>query len=270
MRAPSAGQGTLTRRAGGAVVAPEAPGPATRRAPGAPGDRAQESAPGTGARSAYSAESQRHDRMRRQERMLLGIGLMASVAVHFGLFVWTPSFRTADLGTSNEAMESIQLPPDVKIPPPPKAVARPATPKVAEADVSPELTIAPTTLEANPASALPPPPPGAKMNPSDRPTFIPYDVGPQLLNRGEIEKLVVRYYPPALRAAGIGGTVLVWAYVDETGKVTRTLVKASSGYQDMDAAAMRVVDAMNFKPALNRDARIGVWISQKISMNVQN
>jgi len=208
--------------------------------------------------------------MRHRERRLLGVGLLASVAVHFGLFVWTPSFRTADLRTSNEAMESIQLPPDVKIPPPPRAVARPATPRVAEADVSPELTIAPTTLESNPASALPPPPPSAKMNPEDRPTFIPYDVAPRLLNRDEVEKLVVRYYPPALRSAGIGGTVLVWAYVDESGRVTRTLVKASSGYQDMDAAAMRVVDAMQFKPALNRDSRIGVWISQNISMAVQN
>ncbi|HKK27202.1 MAG TPA: energy transducer TonB [Gemmatimonadota bacterium] len=270
MRAPSAGQGTLATRTGGAVVAPESPRPATRPAPGRPGDRTRQKASERSARSTSAAESRRHERIRNQERTLLGIGLVASVAVHFGLFVWTPSFHTADLGTSNEAMESIQLPPDVKIPPPPKAVARPATPRVAEAEVSPELTIAPTTLEANPASALPPPPPGAKMNPEDRPTFIPYDVAPRLLNRGEIEKLVVRYYPPALRAAGIGGTVLVWAYVDENGNVTRTLVKASSGYQDMDAAAMRVVDAMRFKPALNRDARIGVWISQKISMNVQS
>ncbi|HKK08833.1 MAG TPA: energy transducer TonB, partial [Gemmatimonadota bacterium] len=185
------------------------------------------------------------------------------------LFAWSPSFRAAELGTSNEAIRTIELPPDVKIPPPPQAVARPATPKVAETDVSPELTIAPTTMEANPASALPPPPPNVKAAPEDRPTFIPYDVAPRLTNRDEIERLVIRYYPPDLRSAAIGGSVIVWAYVDARGTVTRTLVKTTSGYPSMDAAALKVVDAMRFEPALNRDTPIGVWISQKVSMSVR-
>lgn len=216
-----------------------------------------------------AAQTRRGRRLRSRERTLLAIGLTASVGLHFALFAWSPSFQTASLGTTNEAIQTIELPPDVKIPPPPQAVARPATPKVAETDVSPELTIAPTTMEANPASALPPPPPSVKARPEDRPTFIPYDVAPKLLNRDEIEKLLVRYYPPDLRSAAIGGSIIVWAYVDAQGAVTRTLVKDSSGYPSMDAAALKVVDAMQFKPALNRDAPIGVWISQKVSMSVR-
>lgn len=270
MRVPSAGQETLVERTGGAVVAPESPPPTTHRTRGVPEERAREEASRPRAPTAFAVEARRHELMRDKERMLLGLGLVASVAVHFGVFVWTPSFHTTDLGTSNEALESVQLPPDVKIPPPPRAVARPATPRVAEVDVSPELTMARTTLEANPASELPPPPPAANMSPDARPTFIPYDVGPRLLNRDEVQNLVRRNYPPSLRAAGIGGAVLVWAFVDANGRVTRTLVKSSSGYQDMDAAAMRVVQAMRFQPALNRDTRVGVWIAQKISMAVQN
>lgn len=208
-------------------------------------------------------------RLRARERTLLAAGIVASVGVHFALFAWSPSFHTEQLGTANRAIQTIQLPPDIKIPPPPQAVARPATPKVATADVSPELTIAPTTMEANPASALPPPPPNVKARPEDRPTFIPYDVAPELLNRDQIETLLVRYYPPDLRSASIGGSVIVWAYVNAQGKVTRALVKTTSGYPSMDAAALRVVNEMRFKPAQNRDRPIGVWISQKVSMSVR-
>jgi protein TonB len=216
-----------------------------------------------------SLEETRYARLASRERLLLAVGLLASVGVHAFLFAWSPSFHTADLSTSSTALQTIQLPPDVKIPPPPQAIARPATPKVAATDVSPELTIAPTTLEANPASTLAPPPPAVRSRPEDRPTFIPYDVAPELLNRDEIERLILRNYPRALRDVGIGGTVILWAYVDTKGHVVKSLVKTSSGYPSIDEAALGVVHVMRFKPAINRDQPIAVWISQKVSMTVQ-
>jgi len=204
-----------------------------------------------------------------QQRIVLGVALLASVGIHTAIFSWSPSFQTENLSTTSRALQTIQLPPDVKIPPPPQSIARPATPKVAATDVSPELTIAPTTLEANPASALPPPPPAVGQNPADRPTFIPFDVPPKLLNRGEIERLLVRLYPPSLRDVGIGGAVIVWAYVDVKGNVLKTFIKDSSGYPSMDEAAAQVVQQMHFKAAINRDQPIAVWISQKVTMSVK-
>jgi TonB family protein len=213
-------------------------------------------------------EDERREGVVHQQRLVLGLALLASVGIHAAIFSWSPNFHSDSMATSSRALQTIRLPPDVKIPPPPQSIARPATPKVAATDVSPELTIAPTTLEANPASALPPPPPAVGGNPADRPTFIPFDVPPRLLNKGEIERLLVKLYPASLRDVGIGGAVVVWAYVDVQGKVLKTFIKDSSGYPNMDAAAAQVVQQMQFKPAINRDQPIAVWISQKVTMSV--
>ena len=71
----------------------------------------------------------------------------------------------------------------------------------------------------------------------------------------------MRYYPPLLRDAGIGGTVNVWFFIDETGRVQRTLIHQSSGYDAFDEAALQVADQMEFTPAYNRDQRVKVWVS---------
>ncbi|HEY8483086.1 MAG TPA: energy transducer TonB, partial [Longimicrobiales bacterium] len=65
---------------------------------------------------------------------------------------------------------------------------------------------------------------------------------------------------PFLREAGIGGTVIVWFFIDETGTVRRTLIKESSGYEALDQAALKVADIMQFTPALNLDQKVKVWI----------
>jgi TonB family protein len=246
--------------------------PAVRK-PGRPTDTTERPAPARPATRAASGtagvEGERRERLVSQQRLVLGVALLASVGLHVAIFTWTPSFHSESMATSSRALQTIQLPPDVKIPPPPQSIARPATPKVATTDVSPELTIAPTTMEANPASALPPPPPAVGGNPADRPTFIPFDVPPKLLNKAEIERLLVKLYPASLRDVGIGGAVVVWAYVDVKGAVLKTVIKDSSGYPSMDAAAAQVVQQMRFKPAINRDQPIAVWISQKVTMSVQ-
>ena len=88
------------------------------------------------------------------------IGLLIAVALHFGLFVFVRPFEAADLGMVAEEMTAISLPPEVRIPPPPEQIARPATPRVASVEISEDITIAPTTFETNPVENLPPPPSG--------------------------------------------------------------------------------------------------------------
>ncbi len=194
------------------------------------------------------------------------VGLLGAVALHFGLFILVRPFEAADLGVVNEELEAITLPPEVKIPPPPEQIARPATPRVAQVDVSEDVTIAPTTFETNPVENLPPPPSGG--SPADRPSFIPYDTPPRLTNVSQIRALLQRYYPRNLKDAGIGGRVELWLYVNEQGRVEKSQVKTSSGNTQLDEAAGRVATEMNFTPAKNRDRVTAVWVSQWVTFEV--
>jgi TonB family protein len=92
------------------------------------------------------------------------------------------------------------------------------------------------------------------------PTFTPYTLAPELTNRDEITRLLVRQYPPLLRDAGIGGRVLVWVFIDDKGAVLKTQVKAGSGYDALDQAALAVASSMKFRPAMNRDKHVPVWV----------
>lgn len=72
---------------------------------------------------------------------------------------------------------------------------------------------------------------------------------PKLRNPSEVEQALKRYYPPLLRDAGIGGTVMVLFWIDETGTVRRHEVAKSSGHPALDAAAQSVAATMEFEPA---------------------
>jgi len=101
------------------------------------------------------------------------------------------------------------------------------------------------------------------------PTFTPFTVAPVLKNAEEVQRALERYYPPLLRDAGIGGTVLVWFLIDESGKVIGTQVNTSSGYEELDQAALKVGGVMRFSPAYNRDQRVRVWVALPITFVVR-
>ncbi|HEX9108338.1 MAG TPA: energy transducer TonB, partial [Longimicrobiales bacterium] len=102
--------------------------------------------------------------------------------------------------------------------------------------------------------------PAIAMNIEAAPTFTPYTVRPELLNREEVRLALVRFYPPLQRGAGVEGTTLLWALVDTAGMVKQTRVRTSSGVPSLDQAAQQVAAVMRFSPALNHDARVQVWI----------
>ncbi len=101
------------------------------------------------------------------------------------------------------------------------------------------------------------------------PTFTPYSVAPSILNRADIVRAMEREYPPLLRDAGIGGTVRVYFFIDENGRVQDRQIDESSGHQALDAAAMAVFDIYRFSPALNRDKAVPVWVSFSITFQVR-
>jgi periplasmic protein TonB len=188
--------------------------------------------------------------------------LAMAAVIHLVMFAFWPEMTAADMSGSSEELVSIELPPEIDIPPPPEQIARPATPVVSSAEIDDDITIAPTTFESNPIENLPPPPTasGAGDDISRAPTFTPMTVRPELQNTREIQRALERNYPPLLRDAGIGGTPVVWFFIDENGRVLRTQLSRSSGYDALDAAAIQVANQMQFSPALNRDKRVQVWV----------
>ena len=195
--------------------------------------------------------------------------IMATV-IHFSFFYFFPELTAEDVSYTADELEAIELPPDIEIPPPPEAIARPATPVIATADIDEDITIAPTTFEENPVEDLPPPPEEvAQTDLSAAPTFTPFTVRPDIRNRNDVARALEREYPPLLRDAGIGGSVQVWFFIDEEGAVQNTIINESSGHQALDDAAMRVADIIQFSPALNRDKRVPVWISLPITFTTR-
>jgi TonB family protein len=197
----------------------------------------------------------------------VGVGVITAVAVHFAFFTLFPNLQAADLTSTLDEIEAIELPPEVHVPPPPEVIARPATPKVAATTVDEDVTIAPTTFESNPVENLAPPPTDA-ARPEDRPTFIPYDVPPKLLNPDEIRKKLSSSYPATLREAKIEGRVILWIFIDKEGTVLKSQVQVTSGFTKMDQVALDVANAMRFAPAKNRDKTTPVWVQQAIDFEV--
>jgi len=195
--------------------------------------------------------------------------MIVATLIHFGVFAFWPELTAEDISYTPEELEAIELPPEIEIPPPPKSIARPATPVIASADIDEDITIAPTTFEENPVEDLPPPPEEKAQDLSAAPTFTPFTVAPSILNRDEVVRAMEREYPPLLRDAGIGGTVKVYFFIDENGTVQDTRIDQSSGHQALDEAALKVANIYRFSPALNRDKKVPVWVSFPITFQVR-
>jgi TonB family protein len=208
-----------------------------------------------------------NERFKSQNGDWMTMGVVAAVVAHFALFALFPTLNADDIDFTGDEITTVELPPEVKIPPPPEQIARPATPRVAAAALDEDITIARTDFESNPIENLPPPPAGAR--PSDVPSYIPRDVEPRLTNGRSISRILEQRYPSMLREAGISGSVVLYIFVNERGEPEKSQVQQSSGYAQFDAAAAQVADRMEFSPAMNRDKPVGVWILQRIDFNTR-
>jgi TonB family protein len=203
-----------------------------------------------------------NDRFKRHFANSVWIGLILATAGHAAIFRASPRFGVQDFSFSTADLAVFDLPERIEIPPAPEAIPRPATPVITDEPIASDITIPPTTFESNPVETLPAPPPRQEEQRLEAaPTFTPMTVRPELLNPVEIAQVLLRFYPTMLRDAGIGGSSLVWFFIDETGHVVRTLIHESSGYDAFDEAALRVADQMRFSPAYNRDKAVPVWVS---------
>jgi protein TonB len=214
-------------------------------------------------------EETANERLKRTFSSWFWGSMIVATMVHFGTFAMWPEMTAADVSFSSEELATIELPPEIEIPPPPQQIARPATPVIAAADIDEDITIAPTTFDDNPVSDLPPPPTAsATQDIAAAPTFTPFTVAPRILNVEEVQRAMVREYPALLRDAGIGGTVTVWFFIDEEGRVRDRRIDRTSGHQALDDVALSVAGVYRFSAAMNRDARVPVWVSLPITFQV--
>jgi TonB family protein len=99
---------------------------------------------------------------------------------------------------------------------------------------------------------------------AEEPTFTPMTVRPALKNPDEVREALDRLYPPLLKESGIGGVVNVWFFIDREGVVRKTRLRARSGHEALDQAALAVAEVMEFTPAYNREQRVPVWVALDI------
>lgn len=195
--------------------------------------------------------------------------VIVATVVHFAVFALWPALEAEDVSVNVDEFEAVDIPPEVEIPPPPEAIARPATPVVATADIDTDITIETNTFESISVENLPPPPSEVETDISAAPVFTPYTVGPRYTNAAEVRRALEREYPPLLRDAGIGGTVEVNFFIDENGEVQNAVVSTSSGHTALDEAALRVAPVFDFTPAMNRDKVVPVWVEFPITFTTR-
>jgi TonB family protein len=221
----------------------------------------------TGASGKRNAHQKANDRFKNSLNQWFFGSIMLATVLHFGLFQFFPELTAADFDIVVDPTEVIPLPRDIKIPPPPEEIERPAVPVVAPVELDEDITIGRTTLDKNPVELLPPPPSEA-IRIEDRPVWVPHTVEPEIKNRGRAVEIVLRHYPKILQDAGIGGTVYVWVFIDTSGRVQNAQVQTSSGVAALDEAALRAVYEIEFTPALNMDKTVPVWSSFNITFQV--
>ncbi len=190
--------------------------------------------------------------------LLLLIGLLQALPkMHFGVTI-------GELDLSEFEVEDIPVTFQFRLPPPPPlpSVALPAEtdalPEDAEVSVV-DLDFA--MLEAPPAPPTP--------DPYDEFVFIPHEVPPQPVAGYQAIQRRVKYPPLALKNQ-IEGNVILGVLVDEFGHADKiTILKKSKHNVGFEAAAIRVVQKIRWKPALQRDKAVKVWVAMPIRFNIE-
>lgn len=190
------------------------------------------------------------ERFRGRYPFVIGLGMLASVALHallllVGSAFWEPA-PSSPAGETRlvilsppERAEDLAAPPAVELPLPPEEVPRPGRPTAVETVTEPD------------------------------PVFVPHDNPPLLLNSDEIRQLLRDSYPERLREEGVEGLVVLWLQVDERGQVRQIRLQRSSGQAVFDSLAREVAPRMRYRPALNRGGPVAVWVAQPFRFSIE-
>jgi len=165
-----------------------------------------------------------------------------------------------------ENIETIDIPQteQFKIPEPP---SRPSIPVASDEEFDDEdITLDELDFDDFEDWETPPPPPSGD---GPRVKFIPYDKEPEPIGGyNAMQRFVV--YPDIAMEAGIEGTVIVQTYIDKNGIVGETIVLKGIPNTGLNEAAVAAIKRTKWKPALQRDKKVGVWISIPIIFEISS
>ena len=77
-------------------------------------------------------------------------------------------------------------------------------------------------------------------------------------------------YPSFAEQAGLTGKVVIWAVVDEEGKVVRALVYVSSGIASLDEAALASAYKCRFRPGIQNGRPVTVPVTFTVEFELDN
>lgn len=231
--------------------------------------------------------------------MIISVGI--AFAVHaamlkFGIGGWA-SARVAPR-VSEVTIQLVTPPPRPKpvSPPKPKPVQKPKPiPKPAP---KPAVKPVPATFpEPEPLPVEPDPPPelvsesssdriesespllASAVTESNPPPAIPADPIARMPAPPDPEPLTLSVplydqnpppaYPRRARRRGYEGTVVLKAFVTETGSVTDVRLVESSGYRLLDQSALKTVRAWHFTPARRGDQPIAMWVTVPVKFELR-
>ena len=173
--------------------------------------------------------------------------LAISTAIHILYILFGLGPPSRPYRYDEEAIQLVEIPDEIDIPPPPPEVERPELPAIpvepeVRSDVeTPREPLPPTTLDPFvPPAAVPPP----------VESFVAFDTPPQRV------EVVEPVYPEIARELHAQGTVLVQVTVDETGQVIDAVVVESTTIEALEQAALKAARASQFKPAKQRDVPV--------------
>jgi len=216
--------------------------------------------------AAYALPRTANDRLKDGFEFRLAVSFMVAVALHTLAFQLWPAMEVTSLGQADGVIDVIAMD-HVELPSDPAPMPRPAMP-MGSAAVMAEMSVPVIgwrdVVELPPLNIKDP----ASASAEGRP-FVLSTVVPSLANPSEVQRALAREYPPTLRDAGIGGTVSLLVHIDALGRVLEARVDASSGKASLDAAALKVADVFRFRPALNRDRAVDVWIRLPVTFRVR-
>ena len=191
------------------------------------------------------------------------ITILVFIGLSLGFYLFPRFLGEAKKLSSGDRVvqiETFEIPitEQIKMPDPP---ARPTVPVASDDEfLDEDLTIDDTEFdEFEEWDALPPPP----QEEGPRIKFIPYDKAP--VPKSPIKPV----YPEIAMEAGIEGTVIVDFFVDESGNVTDIYVFQGIPNTGLNEAAMDAIKRTKWKPAMQRDRKVGVWMRLPIHFTLE-
>jgi len=94
---------------------------------------------------------------------------------------------------------------------------------------------------------------------------LPYTDEPFILNPDEVRAAAQRAYPVHLRQAGVRGTTYVYLFVNRSGDIEEARIDQSSGNEELDRAALQVVESFDLEAARMRYYKVPVWARFRIT-----